>query len=92
MLNLRHTFGVYTPSLTLAYMQNFMKVSTNKGLENITKPFGYIDFNSDINLENGFLFNLQYTYTGAGTAGFLTFEPMHVFNARIQKTFFNEKL
>jgi len=69
-----------------------MKVSTNKGLENITKPFGYIDFNSDINLENGFLFNLQYTYTGAGTAGFLTFEPMHVFNARIQKTFFNEKL
>lgn len=92
LLNLRHTFGVYTPSLTLAYMQNFMTVPVNSGLELINRPFGYINFNNDINLSNGFLFNAEYSYTGRGTAGFFLFEPTHTFNARVQKTFWNDKL
>ncbi len=81
-LNLRHTFGVYTPSLTLAYMQNFMTVPVNSGLELINRPFGYINFNNDINLSNGFLFNAEYSYTGRGTAGFFLFET----HAHIQRT------
>lgn len=92
LLNLRHTFGFYTPSLTLAYMQNFMTVPTNNGMEHIKKPFEYINFNNDFDLLNGFLFNAEYSYTGRGTAGFLYFEPTHIFNARVQKTFLDKKL
>lgn len=92
VLNLRHTFGFYTPSLTVAYMQNFMDVATDKGVRHINKPFGYINFNNDFDLSSGFLFNAEYIYTGRGTAGFLYFEPTHVFNARIQKTFLKNSL
>lgn len=92
LLNLRHTFIFYTPSLTLAYMQNFMIVPSNNGLKHIDKPFAYINFNNDLDLSNGFLFNVEYTYTGRGTTGFFYFEPTHVFGARLQKMFFKDKL
>ena len=92
VLNLRHTFGFYTPSLTLAYMQNYMTVPVNNELKQINKPFGYINFNNDFDLTNGFLFNVEYTYTGRGTTSFFYFQPTHVFNARIQKMFLKDKL
>lgn len=92
VLNLRHTFGFYTPSLTLAYMQNYMTVPVNNELKQINKPFGYINFNNDFDLTNGFLFNVEYTYTGRGTTSFFYFDPTHVFNARIQKMFLKDKL
>lgn len=92
LLNLRHTFRFYTPSLTLAYTQNFMAVPTNNGIKHINKPFGYVNFNNDFDFSNGFFFNAEYSYTGRGTAGFLYFEPLHIFNARVQKTFMDKKL
>lgn len=92
LLNLRHRFGFYNPSLTLAYMQNFMVVQTNNAIKHINKPFGYLNFNNNFDLSNGFLFNVEYIYTGSGTAGFLYFQPTHVFNASVQKTFLKNSL
>lgn len=92
VLNLRHTFGIYTPSFTLAYTQNFIDVPVNNTIERINKPFGYINFNNDISLSNGFLFNAEYTFNGGGTFGALYIGQTHVFNARVQKTFFKDKL
>ncbi len=92
VLNLRHTFGVYTPSLSLAYTQNFLDVLVNNSIERINKPFGFINFNNDIALPNGFLFNAEYTFNGGGTFGALYAGQTHVFNARIQKTFLKDKL
>lgn len=92
ILNLQHSFDVYMPSLTLGYMQNFIKVSTSNGMERISNPFGYANFSNDFKFSNGLIFNIEYTYRGAGTHGFLYFKPTHIFNSRVQKKLFGEKL
>lgn len=92
VLNLRHTFEFYTPSLTLAYTQNFLDVPVNNTIKRINKPFGYINFNNDFDFSNGFLFNAEYSFNGGGTFGALYIGKTHVFNARVQKTFFKDKL
>lgn len=92
VLNFRHTYGVYTPSLTLGYTQSFLDVPVNNMTERINKPFGYINFNNDIVLSNDFLFNAEYTFNGGGTFGALYIGQTHVFNIRVQKMFLKDKL
>lgn len=92
LVNLRHTFNFYTPSLTLALMENFMTVPVNGELIQINKPFGYINFNNDFEFKKGFLLNVEYIYTGPGTTGFFYFKPTHLFNIRVQKMFLKDKL
>lgn len=92
VLNLRHTFSFYTPSLTVAYMQNFINVPSNNIAKQVSKPFLYLNFDNNFSFSHGWTFNIEYTYTGEGTSGFLYFKPTHVFSTRIQKTFMDEKL
>jgi hypothetical protein len=91
-LNLQHTFGFYKPSLTLAYIQNFMTVETYKGQNDVSKPIAYILLDNTFQLPADILFNIEYNYTSSGSSSFLVFEPKHIVNARIQKTFLNDNL
>lgn len=92
VLNLQHSFGFYRPSLTLLYVKNFMKVPVNNSLKLVSKPFSYINFNNDLKFSENIQFNVEYTYNGSGSAGFIYYKSMHVFNVRIQKYFFNKNL
>lgn len=92
VLNLRHTFKFYTPSITLSYTQSFLDVPVYNTVERINKPFGHFDFSNDFDFKNGLLFNVEYSYNGGGTFGALYVGETHVFSARVQKMFFKNRL
>ena len=77
-LNLQHTFGFYKPSLTLAYIQNFMTVETYKGQNDVSKPIAYILLDNTFQLPADILFNIEYNYTSSGSSSFLEIGRAHV--------------
>lgn len=92
VLNLRHRFGFYEPSLTGMYRQNILKVESIDGKLSVDKPFGMITFENNFHLPAGWLVNIEYNYESSGSIQWYTFHAQHNMNVGISKTFLNEKL
>lgn len=92
--NLSPRFGWYEPRLTLGYIQNFMSVQKDKdkAASTVTKPFAIVAFNNHINLPNQWMLNLDISYNGSGTGGYLEYTSSSSVNLSVQKYFFNKSL
>ena len=92
MVNIHPHFGIYEPSLTLAYTRRFMDFDALDGIKMKNEPLYYAKFNNDIKLPKGFLLNAEYIYNGGGSAQIYQLEDRHRINVKIQKAFLNDNL
>lgn len=92
VLNLRHRFGFYEPSLTGMYRQYIQKVESIDGELSVDKPYWSINLENNFHLPAGWLANVEYSYASSGSFQWFTFQAQHNMNISISKTFLNEKL
>lgn len=91
-LNLNHAFDFYHPSLTTSLIVERVK---DKRLQNVSIPnipLCYIDWNNDFSLPGGVSLSIEYVYTGKASSRFFIFEPTHVVNVGINRSFLNGAL
>lgn len=92
VINLRHRFGFYEPSLTGMYRQCIQKVESIDGELSVDKPTWIVTFENNFHLPKNWLVNLEYNYTSSGSYQWITSRAQHNMNVSISKTFLNEKL
>lgn len=92
VLNLRHRFGFYEPSLTGMYRQYIQQVESTDGILSVDKPFWTATFENNFHLPKGWLANIEYSYLSSGSSQWFTFREEHNMNVSISKMFLNEKL
>lgn len=87
-------FGIYEPRLSLGYVQNFMTLPGTDGepSQHIHKPFAIASLNNSLSLRHNWTFNLDFSYRGAGSNGFVRYGSTTSLNFRVQKQFFDRSL
>ena len=86
------SFGIYRPSLSSSFLQPFFKVSVDGNQISYNNPMFILNFNNNLKFSNGILVNFEYQYNSGGNYLFFKFEPTHVFNTNIKKSFFKNNL
>lgn len=92
VVNLRHRFGFYEPSLTGMYRQYIQKVESIDGLLSVDKPSWIVTFENNFHLPKDWLANVEYTYNSTNSYQWFTFREQHNMNISLSKMFMNERL
>lgn len=92
VINLRHRFGWYEPSLTGMFQKNILKVNSMNEQIAVDRPVWMITWESNIHLPKNWLANIEYSYQSPGSLQWFTFREEHNMNISLSKTFLNEKL
>lgn len=92
LVNIHYKFGFYEPSISCTYMKNYMDFKAVDELILVSHPICYVNFNNYFKLSKDYLLNIEYLYNSGGTYEFANIKSMHVFNAKIQKSFYDDKL
>ena len=92
VINLRHRFNWYEPSLTGMFQKNIMKVESEGERIAIDRPLWYIMFENNLHLPKNWLVNMEYTYQSKGTSQWFTFREEHNLNVNISKMLLKDKL
>ncbi|MDO5664446.1 MAG: TonB-dependent receptor, partial [Bacteroidia bacterium] len=92
ILNLDKRFGAYNPSLMTMFMKNIQQVQSVKGILTADKPIWMIQWNNNFHLPHKILFNIEYQFRSKGSIQFFTFNPTHVFNASVSKSWLDDRV
>ena len=87
-------FGFYEPRYMLGYIQNFIILPASKGVTaySISKPFVILALNNGFTFPGQWVLNLDYSYNGAGSSGYIEYSSSSSLNCSIQKQFFDKRL
>ena len=87
-------FGFYEPRYMLGYIQNFITLPASKGgsAYSISKPFVILTLNNGFTFPGQWVLNLDYSYNGAGSSGYIEYSSSSSLNFSIQKQFFDKRL
>lgn len=91
-LNLRHTFNIWTPSLTLGFIKPYMENEYNGVTTTYNKPNYYVSSNNYFKLPFDYTLSANYYYNHGGSQRIFEFKPFQSLDIKIQKPFFNERL
>lgn len=92
IINLRHRFGWYEPSLTGMFQKNILKVKSMNERIAVDRPVWIVTWENNIHLPKHWLANIEYSYQSPGSIQWFTFREEHNLNISLSKTFLNEKL
>lgn len=86
--------GLYEPRFMLGFIQNFMTLPKSKGFSSrsISKPFIILALNNSFTFPYQWIANLDYSYNGAGSNGYIEYSSSSSLNFSILKRFFDKKL
>lgn len=90
--NIAPRFGFYEPRWMVGYIQNFMELSQTSATYSISKPFVILSLNNSFTLPHQWIINLDYSYNGSGSSGYITYSSSSSLNFSILKYFFNRKM
>lgn len=87
-------FGLYEPRFMFGFIQNFMTLpkSNQFASRSISKPFIILALNNSFTLPYQWVVNLDYSYNGAGSNGYIEYSSSSSLNFSIQKYFFDKTL
>lgn len=87
-------FGFYEPRWMLGYIQNFMTLPRSKDIpsRSISKPFVILRLDNSLTLPKQWIVNLDYSYNGAGSNGYIEYSSSSSLNLSVLKYLFNKKL
>lgn len=93
MINLRRTFGWWTPSLTWLMMKQFLNYS---GMDNMTyhlnRPIVFFIFDNNLSLPKQFTLTSRFNIQTNGYLQTMEVKPTTTFDVSLKKTFFKDKL
>ena len=92
VINLRHRFHWYEPSLTGMFQKNILKVESEGERLAVDRPLWYVMFENNLHLPKNWLINMEYTYQSKGTSQWFTFREQHNLNLSISKMLLKDKL
>lgn len=92
--NAAPSFGFYEPRFMLGYIQNFMTLPKSKDFasRSISKPFIILALNNSFLFPYQWIVNLDYSYNGAGSNGYIEYSSSSSLNCSVIKYFFDKKL
>lgn len=89
-INMRYSFGFYHPNLTSSFLFDILSDERVKQINR--HPLFYIDFNNDFSLPLGINLNVEYLYRSKAAAQIFLFDPAHIVNLGVTKSFLNGAL
>lgn len=92
LVNIHYKFGFYEPNISCTFMRNYMDFNAVDEFKMTNNPMFYVNFNNNFKLPKHFLLNIEYFFNSGGTYEFAQARSQNIFNAKIQKSFYNEKL
>lgn len=87
-------FGLYEPRFMLGYIQNFITLPGSEGYpsHSISKPFIILALNNSLTFPHQWVLNLDYSYNGAGSNGYIEYSSSSSLNFSVIKQLFNKNL
>lgn len=92
--NIAPRFGLYEPRFMLGYIQNFMTLPKTKEFDSrsISTPFIILALNNSFTFPYQWVVNLDYSYNGAGSNGYIEYSSSSSLDFSVVKHFFDRKL
>lgn len=87
-------WGFYEPRFMLGFIQNFMTLPGGEEFasRSISKPFVIVALNNGFSFPYQWVVNLDFSYNGAGSNGYVEYSSSSSLNFSILKHFFDRKL
>ena len=92
VVNLRHRFGWYEPSLTGMFQKNILKVKSLNEQIAVDRPVWRVTLENNIHLPKNWLANIEYSYQSPGSIQWFNFREEHNLDLSLSKMFLDERL
>lgn len=93
-VNVAPRFGIYQPRLMAGYVQNilFLPDPSTQTTRRVSKPFCVLSWNNSLSLPHRWFLDVDFSYNGSGTNGYMDFSSTSSLDISVRKSFFKDRL